>query len=127
MSQPLIALSYFLCWNLAPLSRRSYLQKNRDSHPVPPSFTMSPGRLASSCDEARIPLNNNDQPAQTVLPIAVCRPAVWVGGRLKRDVVESRLDSDEAELEIFFNQLEIGAKSGEWLAALFYAIGVDYA
>src|SRR6185369_11904291 len=38
----------------------------------PALFTMSPGRLAPSCDGTRIPLNNNDQPAQACTASSVC-------------------------------------------------------
>ncbi len=59
---------------------------------------------------------------------------VLVVGNLKREEAQSRGDrerrpgvSGKAELAVFFDQLKVGAKSGDLLAALFYAGGVDYA
>ena len=77
------ALSHFLPRQLLTITRESILS-------CPALSTIFPGRLARRFRErARIPLNNNDQPAQACTAIQLCTWAVRVGIMAKREVAES--------------------------------------
>src|SRR6476646_9042062 len=54
----------------------------------PALFTMFPGRLAPSCDGARIPPNYNDQPAQACTASSVCMGVVRAAAKAKREVAD---------------------------------------
>ena len=95
-NEPSIALSFSFRGYLAPLSRRLYQPENRFSSVSRPFHNVS-GAASPSFEGARIHQITTISLRRLVLRFVVCGWGVWVDGRVKCEVVESRGDGGGGE------------------------------